>query len=231
MYALLFSSFYMQGRSCSCRIYNRRFNRALVVKNRDKEDSYQRNIRVFSIKTTHWLTWNTFFNFSKWHVCARTRVRIQHNTKWGIYINNNNNNVKEDIVKLYCLSCHISFRTNFTLFMYVVCINEFDINVLTRNYLCTVVLQISPTNCSTTNIKKFKCLKYIYDKQMLSTVCSGEVTRNLSVVQRIYVCRFYVPQNRLACYFIRITIYISVSLIYIIFTYARNNFLIFLDTL
>jgi len=24
---------------------------------------------------------------------------------------------------------------------------------------------------------KFKCSKYIYDKQMLSTVCSGEVTR------------------------------------------------------
>lgn len=33
------------------------FNRALIVKNRNKENSYQQNIKVFSINTTHRFIW------------------------------------------------------------------------------------------------------------------------------------------------------------------------------
>lgn len=47
---------------------------------------------------------------------------------------------EENIVQLYHLSCEstISYPINFMLYMYVVSIkNEFDINVLTRNYLCS----------------------------------------------------------------------------------------------
>lgn len=44
---------------------------------------------------------------------------------------------------------------------------------------------------------------------MLSTVCSGEVTRNFLRYRECTLCRFYAPQNKLAdVYFIRITIHI-----------------------
>jgi len=67
---------------------------------------------------------------TKWY------ARVQHNINGGY----SNNNVKEDIVKLYCLSCHL-FLDEFHI-IHVRCMHKqiWYINVLTRNYLCTVIL-------------------------------------------------------------------------------------------
>lgn len=95
------------------------------------------------------------------YVCAR-EFNITHLHKWGY-----NNNAKERLynyVFLYCL-----FRINLTLYMYrVMCINEFDINVLTRNY--AVVLQISPTQIAVQEQIRKLSVRNIYNKQMLSIV-------------------------------------------------------------
>lgn len=50
----------------------------------------------------------------------------------------------------------------------VMCINEFDINVLTRNY--AVVLQISPTQIAVQEQIRKLSVRNIYNKQMLSIV-------------------------------------------------------------
>lgn len=56
---------------------------------------------------------------------------------------------REVTVQLYHLSLSF-FRINFTLYIYrVISINEFEINVLTKNYLCSCPTNQSYTNCST----------------------------------------------------------------------------------
>lgn len=81
---------------------------------------------------------------------------------------------REDTVQLYHLYLS-SFRINFTLYMYrVISINEFEINVLTRNHLCSCPTNQSYTNYSTRQIRKLS-VQNIYNKQMLSIVCSGKV--------------------------------------------------------